>query len=101
MANVTEHLLDETRRLVSSTEDLLKATAGQVGEQADAARAKIEPKLRKLKGQIAALQYDIERKARHAARDVDDYAHDNPWTVAGAGMLVGLLIGLLISRRDD
>ncbi|MET0217070.1 MAG: DUF883 family protein [Burkholderiales bacterium] len=100
MANVTEHLLDETRRIVSSTEDLLKATAGQVGEQADAARAKIEPKLRRLKGQLTDLQYDLERKAKHAARDVDAYAHDNPWTIAGAGMLVGLLIGLLVSRRD-
>ncbi|MET0217412.1 MAG: hypothetical protein ABW205_05700 [Burkholderiales bacterium] len=46
------------------------------------------------------MQYDLERKAKHAARDVDAYAHDNPWTIAGAGMLVGLLIGLLVSRRD-
>lgn len=100
MANVTGHLLDETRRLVSSTEDLLKATAGDLGEQAEAARAKLEPKLRRIKSQLLDLEYDIERKAKHAAREVDAYAHDNPWTVAGAGMLVGLLIGLLISQRD-
>jgi ElaB/YqjD/DUF883 family membrane-anchored ribosome-binding protein len=100
MANVTGHLLDETRRLVSSTEELLKATASDLGEQAEAARAKIEPKLRRIKGQLLDLEYEIERKAKHAAREVDAYAHDNPWTVAGAGMLVGLLIGLLVSRRD-
>lgn len=100
MANITQHLLDETRRLVSSTEDLLKATASEVGEQTDAVRAKIEPKLRRMKGQLLDLEYELERKAKHAAREVDAYAHDNPWTVAGAGMLVGLLIGLLLSRRD-
>ncbi|MCU0973515.1 MAG: DUF883 family protein [Burkholderiales bacterium] len=100
MSNVTEHLLDETRRLVSNTEDLLKATAGDVGEHAEAARAKLEPKLRRIKGQLLDLEYELERKAKNAARDVDAYAHDNPWTVAGAGILVGLLIGLLVSRRD-
>lgn len=100
MANVTEHLLDETKRLVTNAEDLLEATAGQVGEQADAARSKIEPKLRRIKNQLLDLQYDLDRKARHAVRDVDTYAHDNPWTVAGAGIVVGLLIGLLVGRRD-
>jgi ElaB/YqjD/DUF883 family membrane-anchored ribosome-binding protein len=100
MANVTEHLLDETQRLVENAEDLLHATAGQVGEKAEAARAKIEPKIRRIKGQLLDLQYDLDRKARHAVRDVDAYAHDNPWAVAGAGILVGLLIGLLAARRD-
>lgn len=100
MANITEHLLDETRRLVSSTDDLIKATASEVGEHADAARAKLEPKLRRIKSQLLDLEYDLERKAKHAAREVDAYAHDNPWTVAGAGILVGLLVGLLVSRRD-
>jgi ElaB/YqjD/DUF883 family membrane-anchored ribosome-binding protein len=100
MANITAHLLDETRRLVSSTEDLLKATATEMGEHTDAVRAKIEPRLRRIKGQLLDLEYELERKAKHAVREVDAYAHDNPWTVAGAGMLVGLLIGLLLSRRD-
>jgi len=100
MANVTGHMLEETRQLVSSTEDLLKATAADLGEHTEAARATLEPKLRRLKNQLLDLEYDIERKAKHAAREVDTYAHDNPWTVAGVGMLVGLLIGLLVSRRD-
>ncbi len=100
MANITQHLLDETRRLVSSTEDLLKTTASEVGEQTDAVRAKIEPKLRRMKGQLLDLEYELERKAKYAAREVDAYAHENPWTVAGAGLLVGLLLGLLVSRRD-
>ncbi|MFO1204513.1 MAG: DUF883 family protein [Burkholderiales bacterium] len=81
-----------TRRLVSSTEDLLKATASEVGEQTDAVRAKIEPKLRRMKGQLLDLEYELERKAKHAAHDRRLRARQ-PWTVAGAGMLVSLLIG--------
>lgn len=100
MANVTEHLLGETRKLVSTTEDLLKSAAEGAGERATEATARIESRLRRVKNQLLDLEYDMERKVKRAAHDVDDYAHENPWAVAGAGMLVGLLIGMLISRRD-
>ena len=38
-------------------------------------------------------------RTRAAARATDGYAHDHPWTIAGACAGVGLLLGMLISRR--
>jgi ElaB/YqjD/DUF883 family membrane-anchored ribosome-binding protein len=33
------------------------------------------------------------------ARATDDYVHEHPWRAVGAAAGVGLIIGLLISRR--
>lgn len=29
----------------------------------------------------------------------DDYAHENPWQIAAGGVVVGILVGMLISRK--
>jgi ElaB/YqjD/DUF883 family membrane-anchored ribosome-binding protein len=39
------------------------------------------------------------RKARNAARDADDYVHDNPWAALAVVALVGLAAGYALSRR--
>ena len=38
-------------------------------------------------------------KTRAAARATDGYVHENPWTIAGVCAGVGLLLGMLISRK--
>jgi ElaB/YqjD/DUF883 family membrane-anchored ribosome-binding protein len=40
------------------------------------------------------------RKARNAARDADDYVHDNPWAALAVVALVGLAAGYVLSRRS-
>jgi len=48
------------------------------------------------------LRYDAARNARRAAHAVDDFAHDNPWRVAGIAAIVTLAVALLVTlgRRD-
>jgi len=41
------------------------------------------------------------RKARNAARDADDYVHDNPWAALAVVALVGLAAGYVLSRRSQ
>jgi ElaB/YqjD/DUF883 family membrane-anchored ribosome-binding protein len=101
----TEHLLDETKRMLTHTEDLLKATAGEAGEKAADARSRIAGRARALRSRLADLEDDLETRARHAARRVDRYAHEHPWETAVVGAAVGAalgaLIGVLITRRND
>ena len=42
---------------------------------------------------------DAARQARDAARLADRYAHDEPWRVASAAVVVGALVGFLLARR--
>ena len=39
------------------------------------------------------------RSARDAARDADDYVHQNPWAALAVVALVGLAAGFVLSRR--
>ncbi|HUG72318.1 MAG TPA: hypothetical protein VMK82_02730, partial [Steroidobacteraceae bacterium] len=38
-------------------------------------------------------------RAREFAADGDKYVHDNPWTAVGVAAGVGVLLGVLLSRR--
>ena len=38
-------------------------------------------------------------KTKAAARATDEYVHESPWTAIGIAAGAGLLIGLLIGRR--
>ena len=38
-------------------------------------------------------------KTKEVARATDDYVHEHPWRAVGTAAGIGLVIGLLISRR--
>lgn len=101
----TDYLLDETKRMLAHTEDLLKATVSEAGEKAADARSRISARARAIRSRLADLEDDLEVRARHAARRVDRYAHEHPWETAVVGAAVGAalgaLIGVLLTRRDD
>jgi len=39
------------------------------------------------------------QQTKEAAIATDQYAHEEPWRVAGAALAVGALVGFLLSRR--
>lgn len=88
----TEKLARDVRVLASDVEELLKATATQTGEKIAEARAHAQ-------AAIANARATAIEQGRHAAHATDQYVHQNPWTSIGISAGVGLLIGLLISRR--
>jgi len=94
-----ERLAADFRAIIADTEELLQATAGQAGEKATAARERIQHRLRLAKEKFENAEAAILNGVRSASRATDDYAHVHPWTIAGIAAGIGLLIGMLISRR--
>ena len=98
-----EQLLKDFNAVVTDTEALLKSAAAAGGEKADAWRANVERNLQTAKTKLIALEEAAVERTKAAARATDDYVHDNPWQsvgiAAGAGLAVGLVIGLLLNRR--
>ena len=45
------------------------------------------------------LEDSIAPQGKAAARATDDYVHEHPWGAVGIAAAVGLVIGMLISRR--
>jgi ElaB/YqjD/DUF883 family membrane-anchored ribosome-binding protein len=92
-------LKEDLRAVVEDAEDLLRATAGQAGEKADAARLRLKDSLDQARVRLVAAEQALVEKTRIAAKATDEYVHENPWKSVGIGMGVGLLIGVLIGRR--
>jgi ElaB/YqjD/DUF883 family membrane-anchored ribosome-binding protein len=94
-----EKLASDLRVVVADAEELLRATAGQMGEKAVVARERIQESLRVAKDKLAQVEEAVIDRTKAAARATDDYVHDHPWGAVGIAGAVGLVIGMLISRR--
>jgi len=98
-----EKLIEDFGAIVADSEQLLKAMAAASGEKAQALRSDLERKLRDARERIDEIQGAAGERARAAARQADDYVHDHPWESiaigAGIAAVVGIVLGLLISRR--
>jgi len=94
-----EKLAADLKLVISDAEALLRATVGQAGETAAAARAKMQETLESAKLKLGPLGEKAAEQASAAAHAADDYVRANPWQAVGIAALVGIALGLLISRR--
>lgn len=94
-----DKLVQDLKIVISDAEELLRATAGQAGEKAAAAREKIQDSLHRAKLKLAEAEEVMIDKTKQAARATDEYVHEHPWKAVGVAAGIGLIIGLLIGRR--
>src|SRR5256885_17233015 len=93
-----EKLAADLRLVISDAEALLRATVGQAGETAEAARAKGEETLASAKLRLGPLGEEAAEQARAAARATDDYGRGNPLQAGGIAGLAGVALGVPIGR---
>lgn len=93
-----EKLMQDLRVVVADTEELLRATADQVGDRVASVRERIQINLASAKGRLAEAEQAVVERAKQAAHVTDEYVHDNPWRAVGIAAGVGLIIGMLIGR---
>ncbi|MGH8641372.1 MAG: DUF883 family protein [Burkholderiales bacterium] len=94
-----EKLAEDLKIVISDAEELLRATAGQAGEKFAATRQKVQDSLERVKAELAEVEDVLVEQGRQAARVADEYVRANPWQSAGIAAGIGVIIGLLISRR--
>jgi len=92
-------LVAEFKAVIADAEALIKATAHQGGEKVDQIRSQAESSLASAKEKLEDLHEDLLEKGREAVKVTDDYVQENPWKAVGIAAGVGLVIGLLVSRR--
>ena len=95
-----EKLMDDLRVVMADAEALIKATAGQAGEQIAVARARAEESLKVARERLIEAQAVVVARTKAAARATDEYVHENPWKAVGVAAGLGFVIGLLINRRN-
>lgn len=90
-----EKLAADLKLVISDAEALLRATVGQAGETAAAARARMQESLESAKLKLGPLAEEAAEQVRAA----DGYVRANPWQAVGIAALAGIALGLLIGRR--
>jgi ElaB/YqjD/DUF883 family membrane-anchored ribosome-binding protein len=96
MDNVTsEKLMADLRAVVLDAEELLRATAGQGGARLEELRTRAEESLGAARERLDAAG----DSAREAALEIDRQVRGNPWAAVGIAAGAGLLLGLLLGRK--
>ncbi|MCU0770525.1 MAG: DUF883 domain-containing protein [Verrucomicrobia bacterium] len=94
-----DRVVGDLKTLARDAEELLKATAGEMGEKmsekAKQARSRLAIALEQAKVSCARW----EDKTVAAARATDKAIRSHPYESAGAAFVMGVLIGVLIGRK--
>lgn len=94
-----DKLISDMKVVMADADELLRATTSQAGDKVSELRGKIQNSLANARTSLADAQAAAVEKAKEVGHAADDYVHANPWRSVGIAAGVGLVIGLLISRR--
>lgn len=99
VAAENEQLLQDVRQVLSNTEDLLQTSSDEGGEKTKELKKRIGENIKNAKARLVDVEQAVVGKAKVAAKATDQFVHENPWKSIGIAAGVGLLLGMLISRR--
>jgi len=95
----TQQLVEDLKTVMNDAEALLRATSTQTGEKIQEVRARAEESLRQARARLSEVEEEALRRARELAEATEEYVRDNPWQSVGIAAGIGLVFGILISRR--
>jgi ElaB/YqjD/DUF883 family membrane-anchored ribosome-binding protein len=83
------------RQLVSESDELLKATVGELTEEGREARNALHATLERCK----AAYRNLQARAVAGAETTDRVIRGNPYKSAGIAFGIGVLLGVLVNRN--
>jgi ElaB/YqjD/DUF883 family membrane-anchored ribosome-binding protein len=96
----TSKLMEDLHAVVRDAEALLKATAAETGDKIQEARERATESLRQAKARLNDSEEGVLNNAREAVDKATSYVKSNPWQSLGIVAAVGVIVGLLLRRRD-
>ncbi|APZ04828.1 MULTISPECIES: DUF883 family protein [Kosakonia] len=94
-----DHLRAELKSLADTLEEVLGNSGEKSKEELSKLRTKAEKALRNSRDRLGDTGDVIARQTREAAARTDEYVRDNPWASVGIGAAIGVVLGVLMSRR--
>ncbi len=94
-----DKLMNDLLTVITDAEELLRMTADHAGETAEGIRERVTQRLNKATAELHCLQNAALSQAKAAGQATDAFVHENPWKSVGIAAGVGLVLGLLASRR--
>lgn len=95
----SENLRAELKSLADTLEEVLNSSADKSKEEVSKLRSKAEQALKESRYRLGETGDALVKQTREAAARADEYVRDNPWTGVGIGAAVGVVLGVLLTRR--
>ncbi|MBV8620775.1 MAG: DUF883 domain-containing protein [Curvibacter sp.] len=89
----------ELENLVADLRQLITRQELDSVPEIKALRERMDAGLQSVRATAVEAAQEAARQAREAVRVANNYAHDEPWRVAGTALAVGALLGFLLGRR--
>ncbi|HJV72780.1 MAG TPA: DUF883 family protein [Noviherbaspirillum sp.] len=90
---------NDMKTLVKDAQDLFREAGLATGEKAEELRTKGLTLLDSAMEKAHEIQTVAVEKGKVAAQSTDEFVHEHPWKAVGIAAGVGLLVGMLISRK--
>ncbi|WP_169778957.1 DUF883 family protein [Campylobacter curvus] len=94
-----EELLGEIRDILTSAEELFDEKSKAGSEELKRLKESLNSRIDKARERFAVLQEDAMSNAKNIAKQTDSLVQENPYKAIGVAGLIGLLLGVLISKR--
>ena len=94
-----DKLVSDLKLVVSDAEALLRATASQAGDQASAARERIQASIAAAKEQLDDTRYEMMERGKEAVDATDEMVREHPWHAIGVAALAGVVVGIMLGRK--
>jgi len=94
-----ENLRAELKSLADTLEEVLNSSSDKSKEEISKLRSKAESALKESRHRLGETGDALAKQTREAAARADGYVRENPWTGVGIGAAVGLVLGVLLTRR--
>ncbi|MHC6226420.1 ElaB/YgaM/YqjD family protein [Pseudomonas sp. X10] len=93
---IKDQAFSELQALIEESEKLLNDSASLVGEEAETLRAQISLKLSQARDAVNG----VRSKAQPVVEATQEYIGDHPWQTVAISAGLGLVVGLLLGRRN-
>ncbi|MDU6826509.1 MULTISPECIES: YqjD family protein [Campylobacter] len=94
-----EELLGEIRDILTSAEELFDEKSKAGSEELKRLKESLNSRIDKARERFAVLQEDAMSNAKNIAKQTDSLVQENPYKAIGVAGLIGLLLGVLISKK--
>ena len=86
---------------LDNVDDLTKAIKDVETPEIARVRAKVKIALAAAKSALSDSAAQVRGQARQVTKTTDNYVRDNPWQVVGIAAAVGIVLGMMMTRRSD